>query len=270
MSDAKSLLAQITGNINLKKAFVAGQEVQQAQQAQQQMDPEQAQAMAEQGMDPAQAQAMMAQQGQEQPVDPSQDPNAQPQQPGQAPEEAMAGAGEEQAAQEYDMLVSAVRQVMQEMGVQPGAPQEQAAQPAQKRPKSGGGGKVDAEQFAQLQAAVATLLEHLGLVDQAEVLSEVATAQPVEEEVPAEEPAADASNTMGANPGSGAELPPDAEEVGAMGPLDPAAAQAMAGIAGKQAGIFDGMPESTPAAEAATPGDGSRVSKLASLLKGKS
>jgi hypothetical protein len=162
-----------------------------------------------------------------------------------AAQQAPAGDGQAEA---YDMITQAVRQVMQEMGVggqaaSPPAQEQPAAQPAQAK-STGKGGKVDPDDFAKLQAAVAVLLEHVGLADMSSALQEAAgpSQQAAQEEVPAE-----AQTAMGAHPGQAADLPEDAVPIG---PLDPAAAEAMA-AAGASGRALAG-----------------RVGKLAALLRG--
>lgn len=136
--------------------------------------------------------------------------------------------------EDFSMLVDAVRQVLQEMGITPG----QTAQPKQ---KSKGGGKVDAEDVARLQSAVGYILQEMGLVDQKAILEEaIQPAPPEMEEAPAdpaqaqqaaaegvpEEHAAAGAAGMGAHPGHPADLPAQATSL--AGPLDPNAGEAMA------------------------------------------
>jgi hypothetical protein len=189
-----------------------------------------------------------------------------PQDPSQMPQgQEYAGQPQSDPAAEEaafrDMIVQAVRQVMQEMGVQSGAPSaspqpaqaqppEQAAAqpaPAPQTPSKGRGGKVEREEFEQLQAAVATMLEHLGLVDQATVLQQAAGAGQAQEQ--AAQPAQPGPAVMAESPGKAAKLPDAAAAV--LGPFSPGAAEAMAG-AGARGRML-----------------ASRVGKLASLLRGR-
>jgi hypothetical protein len=242
-----------------KAAFVSGEETQQAiqQQAQMPVDPNTGQPM-----DPAMAQQMGMDPSMQggQPMDPSMqggqpmDPAAQGGQPmdssmqGAQPMPPEAGQQAEvadpaQADQEgYAMLVDAVRQVLGEMGIDPQQAQPAAEQQPKPKSRGAGGGKVDGEDFARLQSAVALILKHLGLVDEQEALmaaiepippepEEAAQQQPAaqEEQVPA-----DAGTGMGAHPGEASDLPAQAQSL--AGPLDPNAgeAMAMAGTAGRQ------------------------------------
>ena len=209
-----------------KEAFVGNQDIQAGMQ-------EQAQMAAAQGQPPPQGPAMA--QGQPPPQDPAM---AQGQPPpadmGQsAPQAGQPPSPQGVPPEVYDMVVGAVRQVLQEMGAPaPGAPAEaapapQAAQeqPAQTKGK-GKGGKIDPEDFAKLQAVVAMMLEHLGLADMSGALQEAATPQeqPAAQDVQQEQAKQDTA-AMGAHPGKAAELPQDAQP---LGPLDPNAAQHMA------------------------------------------
>lgn len=230
-----------------KEAFVGTQGIQSGMQ-------EQAQMAAAQGQpqDPA-----MAAQGQPMPQDPA---AAQGQPPpadmGQsAPQAGQPPSPQGVPPEVYDMVVGAVRQVLQEMGAPAqGAPAEaapapQAApeQPAQGKGKSKGG-KIDPEDFAKLQAVVAMMLEHLGLADMSGALQEAATPQeqPAAQDVQQEQAPQDTA-AMGAHPGKAAELPQDAQP---LGPLDPNAAQRMsdAGANGRRLA--------------------GRVGKLAALVRG--
>lgn len=207
-----------------KEAFVGDQDIQAGMQ--------EAQVAAAQGQppqDPAMAQ------GQPMPQDPA---AAQGQPPpanmGQsAPEAGQPPSPQGVPPEVYDMVVGAVRQVLQEMGAPaqgapaeaapaPQASTEQAAQPKGK----GKGGKIDPDDFAKLQAVVAMILEHLGLADMSGALQEAATPQeqPAGQDVQQEQAKQDTA-AMGAHPGKAAELPQDAQP---LGPLDPNAGQHMA------------------------------------------
>ena len=215
-----------------KEAFVGGPEIQQGLQAQAQaQDP----AMAAQGGQPPMDPAMAAQGGQPPPQDPAAAAQGQPPlQAGQSPEAAGQPPPPQGVPPEvYDMVVGAVRQVLQEMGAP--APAEAAAPAAapQAQPEQGAapkgkgkGGKIDPDDFAKLQAVVAMLLEHLGLADMSGALQESTTPQeqPAGQEVQQEQAAQDTAG-MGAHPGKAAELPEDAQP---LGPLDPNGAQRMA------------------------------------------
>lgn len=192
------------------------------------MDP----AMAQQGgapMDPA----MMQQGGA--PMDPAM--QQAPADPGQPFDPSMAGPEPQMegtppvdpAAQDpaalYDMVVQAVRQVMQESG---GAA---AAQPAaEEKPKdSKGKGKAIESRLDAVEGALAQLIEVSGLV-------------PPEGGAGAE--------AAGMGPGAGA--PSDGAGAQAMmpqGPMDPAAGQALAAVGSGQAPI--GMPPKTASANRA-------------------
>ena len=209
-----------------KQAFVGQPDIQAG------LQPPQDPAMAAQGgqppMDPA-----MAAQGQPMPQDPAAAAQGQPM-PAEPMQAAQGGAQPPAAGgvppEVRDVVIDAVRQVLQEMGV-PGQPAQTEAQPApevapaQAKGK-GKGGKIDPEDFAKLQAVVAMLLEHLGLADMSGALQEAATPseQPAAQGVQEEKGAQDTQG-MGAHPGTAAELPVDAQP---LGPLDPNAGQHMA------------------------------------------
>ena len=197
-----------------KEAFVGNQDIQAGMQ-------EQAQMAAAQGQPQPQGPAMA--QGQPPPADMGQS----------APQAGQPTSPQGVSPEVYDMVVGAVRQVLQEMGAPaPGAPAEaapapQAAQEQPAQPKGKGkGGKIDPEDFAKLQAVVAMMLEHLGLADMSGALQEAATPQeqPATQDVQQEQAKQDTA-AMGAHPGKAAELPQDAQP---LGPLDPNAAQHMA------------------------------------------
>lgn len=98
-----------------------------------------------------------------------------------------------------------------------------AAQAPQKcdKPKAKGG-KIDPEDFARLQAAVAMILEQLGMVTP----QDIAVSMSPQQQQAQQPQQADAPGTMGALPGRGAAPPEGAAPV--MGPLDPGGAEAMA------------------------------------------
>ncbi len=208
-----------------KEAFVGNQDIQAGMQ--------EAQMAAAQGQPPPQGPAMA--QGQPPPQDPvmtqGQPPPADMGQ--SAPQAGQPPSPQGVPPEVYDMVVGAVRQVLQEMGAPaPGAPaeaapapQEAQEQPAQPKSK-GKGGKIDPEDFAKLQAVVAMMLEHLGLADMSGALQEAATPQeqPAGQDVQQEQAKQDTA-AMGAHPGKAAELPQDAQP---LGPLDPTAGQHMA------------------------------------------
>lgn len=147
----------------------------------------------------------------------------------------------------YDDLVSAVRQVIQEMGIVPNSETaEEPAQPKEEPKPKTSKGKVDPDDFAKLQAAVALILERLGLIDESAALAEAVTpTEQVDSKQDTEENKSnpEAQTAMGAHPGRAADLPAEAQPIG---PLDPAASEAMA-----QAGLA-----------------GRRNAKLSSLLRG--
>jgi hypothetical protein len=138
------------------------------------------------------------------PPDPSMAPGLTPPAGAALPPDAAGTAAPALPPELYDMVVAAVRQVMQEMGVGAGeAPAEEA--PKKKSGKSGLSDRV-----ATLETMVSELLGALG--------------------VPVPAAGGDASQTAaGMTAGAGA---PDNGEgsVSAAGPLDPAGAQAMGGI----------------------------------------
>ena len=162
-----------------------------------------------------------------------------PETAGQAPGQPISGVAG-MPPEVYDQLVAAVRQVMQEMGSpqqggqQPVEAPAQAPAQASEKPKAKGRSGVDPEEFAHLQAAVAMILEQLGMVSAGDGLR---PATP------------EALTALGANPGQSAELLDDAAPL--MGPLDPAAGQTM-GDAGQAARVR-----------------AARVGKLASLIRGQ-
>lgn len=167
--------------------------------------------------------------------------------PGAPPEQANSVSGA-MPPEAYDQLVAAVRQVMQELGQAPGGSQQapagpaEAAQPSQSEKPKGKKGGVDPEEFAKMQAAVAMILEQLGMVSAGEGMLPTQAAPP------------DAAGTMGASPGVAQNPPPEAQEAPPplpTGPLDPRASEYM-----QAAG---------PAARARA----SQVGKLAALITGR-
>jgi len=110
----------------------------------------------------------------------------------------------------YDMIVQAVRQVVQEMGVAPGAAPGGESKPA----------KDMEARLGAVEGALAQVLEMMGLAN-----PEQAMSQAVEEAAPA----------PGAAAGMGAGAGQPAEGAGAVplgaGPMDPGSAQAMQGMA---------------------------------------
>ena len=107
----------------------------------------------------------------------------------------------------YDVVAGAVHQVLQELGIQM-EPQQQQPQEPQPKPKKP---RVTPEDFAQLQADVALILQHLGLADPQGMPAE---ALPSEAMLPA--PGAQDTGVIGAHPGMASELPP-----GTQGVVDP-------------------------------------------------
>ena len=231
-----------------KQAFVGQPDIQAG------LQPPQDPAMAAQGgqppMDPA-----MAAQGQPMPQDPAAaQGQPMPAEPMQAPQEgAQPPAAGGVPPEVRDVVIDAVRQVLQEMGV-PGQPAQAEAQPAPEAAPApskgkGNGGKIDPEDFAKLQAVVAMMLEHLGLADMSGALQEAATPSEQTAAQGVQEGQADQdTQALGAHPGKAAELPADAQP---LGPLDPNAGQHMAN-AGANGRRLAG-----------------RVGKLAALIRGE-
>ena len=136
----------------------------------------------------------------------------------------------------YAVVQSAVLQVLQEMGI-PGPQQMPEEPPKPKKPK------VTPEAFEELQMMVAAIMEHLGMIPGAQPPMEAPMAAPMGAPgapmgAPGAAPMQD-TGVMGAYPGMPADLPPGAQPmVGDPGMVAQASAR------------------------------GSRVDKLAALLRG--
>ena len=246
---------------NIKMAYVTAQEAQQGLQPQQ-VDP-----ATGQPVDPATAAQMQGQPpmdpamaGGQPPADPAMAQGGQPM-PQAAPDPASTTQSEapspvQQAGAaptiDHDMVVNAVRQVMQEMGTQgqsgAQAPQAGQAQAGGEAPKKKGTkGGVDPDDFAKLQAAVYAMMEQMGMVNPQDT---VAGLVPPPQDAGAE--GAQKGNGMGADPGQAAGLPEDAVPIG---PMDPNAAAAMANAGAQGRRMSRGV---------------GKVAALASLLRGDS